>query len=205
MNGHVFCHQCGQVIGDFFGTFGIGSVGGFLGNFFYGLLGYKVWAHMGLASSEEDLLIDSWKKTANFIIIAILSSCACSMIIAWWLEVVKLLPFAAVGPIILVNNTAFSLVIGVPLMRLLYGRLNRWDLVWFAIMDEADRPRGRSPKAGTALIWIGVLGGFAVGLAVSIGATGIIPFVGGEGAAAPSVALGVTPFIFIMVIGCLLI
>ncbi|UCD57643.1 MAG: QueT transporter family protein, partial [Candidatus Hydrogenedentota bacterium] len=35
----------GNVIGDFFGTFGIGSLFGFLGNFFYGFLAYKVWAH----------------------------------------------------------------------------------------------------------------------------------------------------------------
>ncbi len=195
----------GNVIGDFFGTFGLGTLCGFLGNFFYGLLGYKVWAHMGLASSQEELLINSWKKVLNFVLVCVLSSLACAVVIAWTLEIFKLLPFAAIGPIIAVNNTLACLVLGVPLMRLLYNRLNRWDLVWFAIMDERDRPRGRSPKVGTALIWLGVVGGFVVGVALSAGIGGTTLFTFGTGATTPSVALGVTPFMIILVLGCLLV
>ncbi len=194
----------GNVIGDFFGTFGIGTVGGFFGNFFYGFLGYKVWAHMGLASSREDLLIDSGKKVLNLILVAILSSFACAAIIAWWLEIVNLLPFAAIGPIIAVNNTIACVVLGVPLMRLLYSRLNRWDLVWFAIMDEDDISRGKNPKVGAALIWLGVFGGFIVGVTLSAGIGGASLFKIGTGAVEPSVALSVTPFIFILILGCLL-
>ncbi|NQU07663.1 MAG: QueT transporter family protein [Candidatus Abyssubacteria bacterium] len=187
----------GNIIGDFGGTLGIGSVGGFVGNFFYGFLGYKVWGHMGLASSVEDLQIDSGKKAANFILISILCSLACAEIIAWWLEVLKLYPFAAVGPIILFNNAAFCVVIGIPLMILLYRRLDQWDLVWYAIMDERDRPLGRIPKAGTFCIWVGVVGGFIVGVVLSAGF--------GTGAVTPSVAVGVAPFIITLIIGCLLV
>jgi energy-coupling factor transport system substrate-specific component len=195
----------GNLIGDFFGTFGPGSIPGFFGNFFYGFLGYKVWAHMGLASSREDLLIDSWKKGFNFILVGILSSVACGGIIAWGLEVMKLLPFAVIGPIITLNNTLACVVLGVPLMRLLYGRLNRWDLVWYAIMDENDISKGTSPKAGTALIWLGIIGGFIIGVAISAGIGGADLFTFGTGATTPSVAMVVTPFIMTMIIGCLLI
>lgn len=187
----------GNLINDFFGTFGIGSVGGFIGNFFYGFLGYKIWGHMGLALSHEDLKINSPKKAFNFALISILCSIACAEIIAWWLEVVKLLPFAVIGPIIAANNTLACLVLGIPLMGLLYSRLNRWDLVWYAIMDEDDRPQGRSPKAGAFCIWVGVIGGFVVGIALSAGL--------GQGAMTPSVAVGVTPFIITLIIGCLLV
>ena len=195
----------GNVIGDFFGTFGIGTLFGFFGNFFYGFLGYKVWARMGLASSQEDLLIDSWQKGLNFILITVLSSIACAVVIAWGLESVKILPFAAIGPIIAVNNTLACLVLGIPLMRLLYRRLDRWDLVWLAIMDERDRPRGPTPKAGTALIWMGVLGGFIVGIAISVGATDTVLFTIGSGETTPSVMLGVTPFIVMLLLGCILV
>jgi energy-coupling factor transport system substrate-specific component len=195
----------GNVIGDFFGTFGIGTVGGFFGNFFYGFLGYKVWAHMGLASSREDLSIDSWKKVFNFVLVALLSSFACAAVIAWWLEVVRILPFAAIGPIIAVNNTLACLVLGIPLMRLLYARLNRWDLVWFAIMDESERPQGRNPRAGTVLIWLGVFGGFVVGVALSAGLGDADLFRLGTGAVTPSVAVSVTPFLITMILGCLLV
>jgi len=126
----------GNLINDFFGTFGVGSVGGFVGNFFYAFLGYKVWGSMGLASSQEDLQINSRRKALNFVLIAVLCSLACAEIVAWWLEIVKLLPFAAIGPIIALNNTLACVALGIPLMRLLYNRLNRWDLVWYAIMDD---------------------------------------------------------------------
>jgi len=186
----------GNLINDFFGTFGVGSVGGFVGNFFYAFLGYKVWGSMGLASSQEDLQINSRRKALNFVLIAVLCSLACAEIVAWWLEIVKLLPFAAIGPIIALNNTLACVALGIPLMRLLYNRLNRWDLVWYAIMDEDDRPLGRSPGAGAFCIWVGVVGGFIVGVAMSAGLGGVVT---------PSVAVGVTPFIITLIIGCLLV
>lgn len=205
----------GNVIGDFSGTLGPGTVGGFVGNFFYGFLGYKVWAHMRLASSEEDLLIDSRKKALNFILVAILSSLACATIIAWWLETLKIFPFVAFAPIVLINNLTFCLVIGTPLMRLLYRRLNKWDLVWFAIMDEKDRSAAKSPKFGVALVWIAVVGAFVLGiiLSLSVGKADFAPLAW-MGAAAPtpapsgvtpSVTIGVAPFLILLVLGCLLL
>lgn len=195
----------GNLIGDFFGTFGVASLFGFVGNFFYGFLGYKVWGHMGFASSHEDLLINSRAKIVGFVLVSVLSSLACAELIAWGLEIIKLLPFAVIGPIIALNNTLACVVLGIPLMHLLYNRLNRWDLVWYAIMDERDRPLGRSPRAGTFCIWLGVVGGFAVGAAMSAGLGGADLFKFGTGAATLSVAVSVTPFIITLLLGCLLV
>lgn len=195
----------GNLILDLFGTLGIGSVGGFVGNFFYAFIAYKVWAHMGLAESHEDLQINSRKKVLNFVLIAILCSLACAEIIAWWLEVVKLLPFAVIGPIIAGNNSIACLVLGIPLMGLLFNRLNRWDLTWFAIMDEEDISPGRSPRAGTFCIWVGVVGGFIVGVALSMGIGDATLFTFGTGTVTPSVAVAVTPFIMTLLLGCLLV
>jgi energy-coupling factor transport system substrate-specific component len=195
----------GNVILDLFGTLGIGSVGGFVGNFFYAFIGYKVWAHMGLADSHEDLRIDSQKKVLNFVLVSILCSLACGEIIAWWLEIVKLLPFAVIGPIIAGNNAIACLILGIPLIGLLFSRLNRWDLTWFAIMDEQDISPGRSPRAGAFCIWVGVVGGFIVGVALSMGIGDATLFTFGSGTATPSVAVGVTPFVITLLIGCLLV
>jgi len=63
-------------------------------------------------------------------------------------------------------------------------------------MDEDDRPLGRSPGAGAFCIWVGVVGGFIVGVAMSAGLGGVVT---------PSVAVGVTPFIITLIIGCLLV
>jgi energy-coupling factor transport system substrate-specific component len=193
----------GNVIGDFFGTFGVGTICGFFGNFVYGFLGYKVWAHMGLAQSHEDLAIDSWKKALNFALVAVLSSLACGMVIAWALELVRLLPFFPIAPIITINNMAASLALGIPLLGLLRKRLCQWDLVWFAVMDERDSAPGLSPKIGTALIWVGVVGGFASGIALSTGAVGMLSQIG-FGATSP-VVVGVAPFLILMLIGCALV
>jgi energy-coupling factor transport system substrate-specific component len=195
----------GNLIADFFGTLTAASLFGFVGNFFYGFLGYKVWAHMGLASSQEDLAINSGKKVALFVLVSILCSFGCAVIITWGLEIFKMLPFAVIGPVIAVNNVIACLVLGIPLMGLLYSRLNRWDLVWFAIMDEKDRPPGPSPKLGTILIWVGVIGGFIAGVTLSMGVGGAVMFKFGTGAATTSVAAGVTPFIILLILGCLLV
>ena len=198
----------GNLIGDLMsGMLGIGSVGGFVGNFFYGFLGYKVWAHMGLASSRGDLEINSRKKTANFILISILSSLACAAIIAWWLEVTKLQAFAAFGPIVFINNIVFCLIIGTPLMALLWRRLDRWDLLWSAIMEEEDISQGKSPKAGTFCIWVGAVGAFAVGVILSMNG-GAAAFAGMDWVTpiiTPSVSVCVTPFLIVLIIGCLLV
>jgi energy-coupling factor transport system substrate-specific component len=194
----------GNVIGDFFGTYGIGTLFGFFGNFFYAFLGYKVWAHMGLAESNEDLKINSGKKVLNFVLVAVLSSMACGLIIASGLDAVKVLPFVPIAPIISLNNTLACLILGIPLMGLLFKRLNRWDLVWFAIMDERDITRGLSPKTGTVLIWFGVVGGLASGIAVSMGATaGLMP--GLSASTVSPAALVVAPFLVLLLIGSLII
>jgi energy-coupling factor transport system substrate-specific component len=194
----------GNTIQDFFGTFGIGTIVGFFGNFFYGFLGYKIWSHMGLAKSRDDLQVDSWKKALNFVLVAILSSLACGLIIAWGLELTNLLPFTPVGPIIFINNTISCLVLGIPLMGLLYRRLSRWDLVWLSIMDQHDISRGRLPRIGAFLIWMGVAGGFATGVGLSTGTmSAILPQIGIS--TSHPVVLGVFPFLVLMLIGLLLI
>ena len=197
----------GNLIGDLLsGMLGVGSIGGFVGNFFYGFIGYKVWAHMGLASSGEDLEINSRKKALNFILVSILSSLACASIIAWWLEVTKLQAFAAFGPIVFINNIIFCLVIGTPLITLLWRRLDRWDLLWYAILDEADRPDGKSPKAGTFCIWLGTVGAFVVGIFLSLGGGAVLMQADWVNPAiTPSVSVCVTPFIIVLIIGCLLV
>ncbi len=193
----------GNLIGDFFGTLTIGSIGGFVGNFFYGLIGYKIWATMGLASSPEDLKI-TYSKAVNFILVAIVSSFACSVIICWWLEVVRLLPFAFIGPIIALNNLVACVILGIPLLGLLQARLIKWDMHWYAIMDEHDRPRGPSPRVGMVLIWAGVAGGFSLGVILSMNLGQSLLFKFGTGATTPSVVVGVAPFIIVFLAGCLL-
>ena len=170
------------LIGDFFGTLSIGSVFGFIGNFFAAYVPYKLWCKLGLVDKNDEdlLLLNNTKKLVNFVVIAILSSMACALIIAWGCEVLQLVPFAALATIISVNNSIPSVVLGIPLMLILYPRIKKWDLLWTDIVEEDYLEKKSSvAKVGTLLMVVGIVGGLAAGLTAALGLSGQAVFSGG--------------------------
>lgn len=195
----------GNVIGDFFGTLSIASLFGFVGNFFFGFVGYKIRGHMGWFSCEKGFGSASGRQLFEFILIVLLSSIICAVIIGWGLEVLNLLPFAVIGSIIALNNSLGAVILGPFLILLLYRRVERWDLLWTDVMEHQDISSGVSPRIGTLLIWIGGIGGFVVGLSLSSGLYGASLFTFGTGITGNTVVFGVTPFLLLFLIGCLLV
>lgn len=193
----------GNLIGDLFGTLGIGSIPGFIGNFFYGLIGYKTLGHWGLSSDTEPRL-KSGRQFIEFALIVLLSSSVCAMIIAWGLELLGLLPFAVLGAIISINNSIVALVLGPFLLWILYPRVVKLDLLWTDIMDRKDISPHLSPRLGVLLIALGGFGGLIMGLLLSTGLYGAYLFSFGIGSTGGGVILGVLPFIILFLIGCLL-
>jgi len=194
----------GNLIGDFFGTLSLGSLFGFVGNFFYGFVGYKVWGHMGWLSSGKGVDIRSGRQFLEYALVVFLSSAICAAIIAWGLELLGLLPFAILGSIITLNNFFTSIVLGPLLLWLLYPRVYRWGLLWTDIMDEKDVSTHLSPGLGALFMWGGGLGGLIAGLALSTGLYGAVPFTFGAGTVGGAVVLGVLPFLAFFFLGCLL-
>lgn len=159
----------GNLIGDLVGgTFGTGSLFGFVGNFFFGMVPYVLWGRLGALSSNAEPNMRSGKNILEYEIITLIASVACGVWIAWGLEVLKVFPFAVLGSIIPVNNFIMAGVIGPILMALLYTRIKRWGLVWTDIMPAEDISSG-SGALGSWLLVIGSIGGFVVGLALSFG------------------------------------
>jgi energy-coupling factor transport system substrate-specific component len=186
----------GNLIGDFFGTLGLGSIFGFVGNFFYGLVAYKLWGKMGPLSSHQPLDSRSGRSVLEYLLLALLASAVCAAFIAWGLELVGLVPFGVVGPIILLNNFLAAAVLGPFLLWLLYPRAKRWDILWTEIMEPGEISRGAHPVLGALLMWAGGGGGLLVGIALSIG---LNLGVGGLG-----VVASVVPCLLLFVLGCLL-
>lgn len=186
----------GNLIGDFFGTLGLGSIFGFVGNFFYGLVAYKLWGKMGLLSSHQPLDSRSGRSVLEYLLLALLASAVCAAFIAWGLELVGLVPFGVVGPIILLNNFLAAAVLGPFLLWLLYPRAKRWDILWTEIMEPGEISRGAHPVLGALLMWAGGGGGLLVGIGLSIG---LNLGVGGLG-----VVASVFPCLLLFVLGCLL-
>ncbi|HEX7548541.1 MAG TPA: QueT transporter family protein [Candidatus Methylomirabilis sp.] len=186
----------GNLIGDFFGTLGLGSIFGFVGNFFYGLVAYKLWGKMGPLSSRQPLDSRSGRSVLEYLLLAFLASAVCAAFIAWGLELVGLVPFGVVGPIILLNNFLAAAVLGPFLLWLLYPRAKRWDILWTEIMEPGEISRGAHPVLGALLMWAGGGGGLLVGIALS---TGLNLGIGGLG-----VVASVFPCLLLFVLGCLL-
>jgi energy-coupling factor transport system substrate-specific component len=197
----------GNLIGDFFGTLGIGSIAGFIGNFFLGLLPYKLWSSFFRRGENMEQNVNSGKKLAVYAAVTILASAVCALWIAWFNDLIGFVPFAALGSIITVNNAIAGLVLGPILLLVLYPRVKRWGLLWTEIMPPEEVPAARAALLGNILVWVGGLGGLIVGLGLGLGLFGQGLAAAGFATETSGVALGLIliPFLALVVIGTLLL
>jgi energy-coupling factor transport system substrate-specific component len=179
----------GNLIGDFFGTLGVGSFFGFWGNFLAAYLPYKVWRELPPGELRRHLL--------RFVLAVLLGAWACALVIGFGLEAFKLLPFVLIAPAVFLNNAVVVLPLAPFLLKLLAPRVSRWDLYWTEQMDPEDRRPGPAPRLGMALAWLGAGGGFLGGLGMAFGFIAIPGF--------PGLTVALLPFLAVLLIGCLLL
>jgi len=200
----------GNLIGDFFGTLGIGSIAGFVGNFFLGFIPYKMWGTFFRRGENLEQNVNSGKKLAVFIAIVILASAVCAVWIAWFNDLIGFVPFAALGSIITVNNAIAGIVLGPILLLVLYPRVKRWGLLWTEIMRPDEVAATRFGLLGNVLMWVGGIGALVVGLLLGLGiydqgfaAAGFAPGAGGAGGAV--IGLALLPFLILIVVASLVL
>lgn len=166
----------GNLIGDAFGgTLTAGSAFGFLGNFFFGYAGYKLWGNLGRLSCDREPTMQSVSQLLEFLAIAFVSSAGTAAIIAWGLELLGLLPFSVLGTLILLNNFLTAAVLGPPLLRFLYPRVKRDGLLYPDLMRAEDLPRVSDSRQRLAGVTIGTVAvaWAVVGIAISVGIQGV--------------------------------
>jgi energy-coupling factor transport system substrate-specific component len=175
----------GNLIGDFFGTLSLGSVGGFVGNFFLALLPYKMWSVFFRRDENMEENVDSGKKFGVYILLVLLASAVCAAIIAWLIDLLGFFPFVAFFALIFFNNAVMGGVLGPILLLALYPRVKRWGLLWTEIVEPEDASSSRLKRTGAILVWVGAIGAVAVGLILGLGQQapgnlgigyGLIPF-----------------------------
>ncbi len=186
----------GNLIGDFFGTLTLGSVGGFVGNFFLAYLPYKMWGTYFRSDENIETNVDSSKKLGVYILVTILASVVCALIISWWVALLGFVPFQAALPLIVFNNAIMAGVLGPLLLLALYPRVKQWGLLWTEIMEPEEVSASRLQKVGNVLVWVGGIGGAVVGLILSL--TRASPMGAGVG-------LVLIPFLIVIVVGALLL
>ena len=191
----------GNLIGDFFGTFSVASLFGFIGNFFLGAIPYALW---GRITANEEPAMRNARQVIGFVVVTVVSAVACAAVIAWGAEVLRLFPFTVFGTIIAINNAVLPAIVGPILLGLLYGRVKRMGLLWTDVMEPEDIASTGPVALGTAALTIGAVGGWLVGMLVGAGLG--LPFgIPGFGAAAQSgqaaVIWTVLPFMVLLVLG----
>ena len=192
----------GNLIGDFFGTLGIGSIAGFVGNFFLGFLPYKMWGSFFRRGENMETNVNSGKKLAVYFAVTVLASVVCAVWIAWANDLLGNVPFAALGSIITVNNAVAGLVLGPFLLLVLYPRVKKWGLLWTEIMRPDEVPAARLQTLGNILMWVGGIGALVLGLALGLGfyqqGLAAAGFASG-GAGGLGIGLGLIPFLVLIV------
>ena len=193
----------GNLIGDFFGTLGPGSIAGFVGNFFLGFLPYKMWGSFFRRGENMEPNVNSGKKLGVYFAVTILASVVCAVWIAWANDLLGNVPFAALGSIITVNNAVAGLVLGPFLLLVLYPRVKKWGLLWTEIMRPDEVPAARLQTLGNILMWVGGIGALVLGLALGLGfyqqGLAAAGFASG-GAGGLGIGLGLIPFLILIVV-----
>jgi energy-coupling factor transport system substrate-specific component len=152
----------GNTIADIFGMFGPGTIPGFFGNFFYAYVPFLLWNRIWGLSTNSSPDFKNFNDIAQFVVVAILASLACAVIIGWGGDVMGLFPFATLTPIILINNSIVSIVLGPFLMRGLFQRVKKWGLL---CDDFSERKPGITlrQKIGVFLVITGLIGAIGAG------------------------------------------
>lgn len=200
----------GNLIGDVFGgTLTMGSIGGFVGNFAFGFVGYKLWGNLGpLSSGEEpDFRSNVGMQLVEYWVISLVAATITAAIIAWWLEILGLFPFSVLGTIITVNNFIAAAILGPVIMYLVYPRIKDMGLLYPDVM-HADDLRPVSPSRAqlaafgimvVSIMWV------VLGLAISIGVEGVQfgaapgPNTVGQGGSMVQIVLGAVGFVLFVI------
>lgn len=206
----------GNLIGDFFGTLGPGSLFGFVANFLYGYIPYRAWRSLARLSSARDPDLPSriWSVrmllgAARMVLVTLLASLVCALMVAYGVSVLKLFPFGPIALIVSANNFLVSAVLGPPLFVALYRRVRRWGLLYHQVMRAEEISVSRVGLPAQGLLWLAALGGLVIGCVLSFGLHGV-PIIGEAASIAPlagesGIALGVLPAVALVLIACALL
>jgi len=192
----------GNLIGDTFGTLGPGTIFGFFGNLLLGYIPYKFWNSW----STKKPLPGSFLSWAGFISIVIVNSAACALVIGWGLHLMGLVPFVAIGNVIVINNLIVSVILSPIFLFALYQRVEKWGLLYTDVMSGSDISRGKFRKVGTILTSIGAISGMVYGNLIALNILDQPLFEFSKSFSGQfEIGIGLIPPIILMILGLLLL
>ncbi|MBN1355977.1 QueT transporter family protein [bacterium] len=155
----------GNLIADFFGTLGLGSIFGFAGNFLFGLIPYKAYRIL----AGEIRFSGSTRSWFGAISAILLASMTCGFTIGWGVDLLGFVPFHILGSVITINNAILAGIIVPVLLKILYERTRKWGLLYQEILQPEDTAPGLMPMPGLVLTAVGATGGLSLGFLTGFG------------------------------------
>lgn len=139
--------------------------------------------------------------SVRYFLLIFSASIACGLFIGWGVHILGLVPFPALGNIIVLNNFIVCAVLGPILLPVLYPVVKQMGLLYTDVMEESELSK---PRAWGSVLMIAVLVvGFIVGNWIAIGGYELKVLGAGFGQAVAGqggLGLGLAPFILLMLI-----
>jgi energy-coupling factor transport system substrate-specific component len=191
----------GNAIGELFGGLGPGDFFGFVGNLALGFVPYAMWE----ACTDAPPDARTPRNVAALVAVIAVASVLCATIIGWGLNLLGFHPFRLMASVVMLNSTLVSLPLGPLLLRVLYPRLAKAQLLYRDVLGPRRRPPRARRLLGVALIVVGTMTAFAAGWSVASGwwVPSWVPWQTPR--ASVEVGVGVLPFLAIVVLGCALL
>jgi len=166
----------GNLIGDIFtGLFSVGSIGGFIGNFLLAYVPYRFWWR-NLKKHLKTEELEPKKTVPLLIVVGVVASLVCASTIAWFVDMVGLVPLIALGVSIFFNNASVCIILLPLLYFLLAPRMKRFRFV--RVPDES----GAVSRVRHILGMVLLVAGAAAVLSTAVYAHGTAFFVAKSGA-----------------------
>lgn len=192
----------GNIIGDFFGGLGPGDLFGFVANFFYGFVPYRIWEAV---TDRPPILSGGPRVWLGLGAVILCASMLCASIVGWGLQLLGFHPFTVLGTIVLMNDLTVASVLAPLLLEMLYPRVRRARLLYRDLLGPRVRPPAWRVAVGLVLVAGGTASAFAAGQAIASGQwlAPWAPFPSPGGRAA--VGIGLLPFLATAVLGLALL
>lgn len=149
----------GNLIGDFFTGLGPGDLFGFLGNFLYALVPYRMWRAFG----QGDPLPRTLGAWVLLLVVIATASMLCAATVGFGLQLLGFVPFAVLANVVLVNNLVTSTVLAPLLLAVLYPRVRRARLLYGDILGAARQQPLWRRSVGVVLVVGGTALAFVLG------------------------------------------
>jgi len=189
----------GNLIGDFFSGIGPGDLFGFVANFLYGVIPYRMWR----AWRPDERLPAAPREWAFFFLTITTACLVCAVVVGFGLELLGFVPFAVLANVLVLNNLATTAVLAPLLLRVLYPRVSRARLRYTDVLGPPRPIPARTRALGIALLVTGSVLAFVAGNVVSGG--WLPPEALFDLSSRGRLAIAVLPFLAMAILGVLLL